>query len=248
MSHLTRKEMKRDEVREWMDSVYFWVGENVKTIFTVMGVVIVLGMVGGVVLLLVGQRAERANEALTRALAVYGAPIEALGADPDDPDEPSFSNEADRVARAKELFESVHEAYGSTAAGQVAGVYIGEIAIEAGDTARARELWTAFVEHQKSHALAATVFMNLISLDRQEGRDEELLTKLREALADETLSMPRDLLLYELGLSLERAGETQEAMDTYQELVDDFPRSPFSADAQQRLGPATPSSPFSLGT
>jgi tetratricopeptide (TPR) repeat protein len=235
MSHLTRKDLKRDEVREGMFTAVEWLGAHGRNILIGAGVALALVVVAVLVSSVVRNRGERAQEQLAEALRVYTAPVNSAGADPDHETNPSFASEEDRRARARELFVAAHERYGSTTPGRIAGVYLGEIAAREGDLVRARQLWEGFLTKEDRNAMAATVRLNLLSLDRQENGMAAAEEALRQALEDGS-PVPTDVLLYELGVTLEAAGKTEDARETFQRLVDEHPTSALASEARGRLG------------
>jgi len=179
------------------------------------------------------SRRASANELLTRALKVADAPIEAA-ARPDDPAQPSFTNESARDARAKELFGQLDEQYGSTSVGRVAKLYLAESARSAGDRATARRLWEKYLEQDSASAVAASVRVNLFQLDREEGRAGELAESLKKMLEDPARPLPADLLLYQLALTQEKLGQEGDARAAYRRIVDEHPQSPYLQVAQQK--------------
>jgi tetratricopeptide (TPR) repeat protein len=278
MSRLTREEIRRDEVREAVFSASAWFAEHIRQILMGIGAVIavVLGFV--LFLNYQGRREAEASFQLSEALKVYraeidapetdaiddlfgtppdSAPVEDDDAQPEDPateedDEdggPSFASEAERRAAARAALEAVQESYGSTASGRLASVYLGQIAAAEGDTATARELWTEYLEtNGGDHALAVSLQLNLYSLDRAEGRGEQLAAELRGAVATETSTLPKDALLFELASTLEQLGDEEGAQETFQRIVDEYPDSGYAIRARQQLGPEpAAASPFSFG-
>ena len=265
MSRLTREEIQRDEVREAVVSASTWFADHVRQIL--IGAAAVIAVVIGVVVFLNYQdrREAEASFQLSEALKVYRAPIDAPETDaiddlfdtpPDSAQTPvaedeglSFASEAERRAEARVALEAVQESYGSTASGRLASVYLGQIAAAEGDTATARELWTEYLEtNGGDHALAVSLQLNLYSLDRAEGRGEQLAAELRGAVATETPALPKDALLFELAATLEQLGDEEGARETFQRIVDEYPDSGYAIRARQQLGPepVTPR-PFSFG-
>jgi tetratricopeptide (TPR) repeat protein len=240
---LSRKEIKRDEVQEGIFGAVEYVRSHARAILW--GVIAVLVAVAVAVGLLQhrAHREERAAEMLAGALRVYRDPVNAAAPQPDDTAAPSFPDEASRDARARELFEEIHDRYGSTDAGAVATAFLGELAARAGEAEEARRLWQAFLDGERRSFLAAEVRLNLFALDRAEGKGEVLIEEIRGLLEQEEAPLPDDVLLHELAVTLERLGREQEATEAYQRLVDEYPRSPYAGPAQQRLGPAAPGLP-----
>jgi tetratricopeptide (TPR) repeat protein len=186
-----------------------------------------------------GQQ-EKANQALAQAMKVYQAPVTATGAKPTDPDEPSFPTDAARRARAKELLAKVHQQYGSTDAGDVAGLYLAQIAADEGRLDEARKLWSDYAGEHKGTMLGAEAQLNLLALDRKQGKGEEAVRELRAMLEKGDSPLPQDLILHQLGLTLEELHRPQEAIQSYQRIIDEFPQSTFRADAQQKIAALDP--------
>lgn len=237
---LTRKEIKHDEFASAVGRSVEYAESHARTILYALGGALALLVIGLGVYFWLGSRAEKANEALAYAIRVQQAPIEATAPKPQDRLAPSFATEAARQARARELFEEVHADFGGTDAGDVAGLYLAQIAAQEGQLDRARELWTGFVDEHGDHALAGEARLNLIGLDRQQGKGDELATRLRGMLEEAEPPLPKDVLLNELGVTLEQLSRPQEAVQVYQQILDDYPQSPYRQEAQQRVSALDP--------
>jgi tetratricopeptide (TPR) repeat protein len=232
---LTRKEIKRDEFANVVGRGVEYAEDHVRPILYAVGGALLLLALGTGLYFYLGSRAQKANEALSYAIKVAQAPIQAAGAKPDDKTAPSFATEAARQARAKELFTKIHDGFGGAEAGDVAGLYLARIAAQEGQLDRARELWDDFVDGNGDHVLAGEARLNLFALDRKQGKGEELATRLRGMLEETEPPLPKDVLLNELAATQELLGRPQEAVETYQQIVDDYPQSPYRQDAQQKL-------------
>jgi len=235
MSRLTRREMKRDEFLETASRFLTYLNEHTRGLL--LGALALAAVVLGVVAVyaFMQGRSTRANALFAEALAVYEAEIVDSGADPQGSPAPTFSSEEARDLRAQELFAQVEARYGGTRVGRIAGVYLGKLALEGGDSARAREYWQSFVDAGDDHMLASEVRLNLLALDRAEGKAEEVATRLREIVAGGGQELPEDVALDQLAITLEESGRDDEAREVYQRIVDDFPASPYAARARERL-------------
>lgn len=235
---LTRKEIKHDEFVERMTSWLHYAQDHARSL--IWGAVGLLGLALAVVLVFayLERRDRQAQIALAKALAVHGAEIVPDGADPERDWSPTFADAASRTARARELFAQVRERYGRSKAAAIATVYLGQMAADAGDGARARELWREFLEARPRDALAAEVRLNLMALDRAEGRGSELVEELRGLIGSGGGELPPDLLWYQLGVTLEELGRQVEADEAFRTLVEQFPQSPFAAAARSRVAGA----------
>ena len=233
--HLSRQELKRNELGEAVEASIHYAEDHLKLILTAVGAVAAIALVGWGVFAWISSRSASANDLLTRALKVAGAPVEAA-ARPDDPVSPSFASAAARDARAKELFSQLDAKYGSTAVGRVAKVYLAEAARTGGDRSTARSLWQAYLDGDADSAVAASVRVNLFQLDREEGKGETLAESLKKMLEDPAKPLPADLLLYQLALTYEKLDRTADARAAYRRIVDEHPQSPYLAAAQQQAG------------
>lgn len=233
---LQRKDIKHDEFAESLGRGVEFVGGHARAIG--LGVVgLLLAVAAGVgIYFYLGSRAAKANEALGEALKVAAAPVTSTDAKPDDPVSPSFATEAARDKRAQELLEKVRSEYGSSDAADFAGLHLADMAVRAGDFKRARELWTEFVDDQGDHLLSGQAQLNLLALDRKDGKGEEVLNRLKGWLDQSEPPLPKDVILNELALTLEALERPEEAKKYYRQIVDDYPQSPFRAEAQQKSG------------
>ncbi len=212
---LTRKEIKRDEVMEGLSRVVLFITNNSRPL--VLGLAGLLAVLAGyAVWQAVGaQREKAANESLSAALEPVSGP-------------------AGEVAAAKEDLAQVAEQYGATKAGSIAHAYLGTIAAQAEDFETARQHWNEFLSRHQDHALAAGIERNLISLDRAEGKSEDLAQRLRAVLSSGDSSLSQDSVLYELGRTLEDLGQADGALEIYSRLLDEHPTSVFASQARER--------------
>jgi tetratricopeptide (TPR) repeat protein len=213
----------------------------VRTIVLAVAGVVVLGLLVWAFTSFQGRRAAQANEELAQAMKVYRAPIDAAAPKPDDPTSPSFKDEATRQARAKALFEKVRADYGSSDAADIAGVYLADIAVREGQPGKARELWQGYLDDHKNTLLAGEVRTNLFDLDRKQGKGEQVAQTLRGMLDQADAPLPQDVVLQELGTTLEQLKRPQEAVQYYRKIVDEYPQSPYRSAAMQRLSELDPS-------
>src|SRR5436305_2852259 len=174
---LNRKDMKRDELANVVGRSVEYAEAHTRNLLILLGAVVALGALAGAIYAFAAHRSAAAATALDRAIKVYAAPVQAAGAKPNDPESPSFPDEASRQKRAVQLLNAVRDDYGHTQAAAVAGVYLGRIAAGEGRIAEARKLWSDYAGGNKS-SLAAMVHLDLIELDRQQGKGEELVGRL----------------------------------------------------------------------
>ena len=237
---LTRKDIKRDEFRAAVGRSVEYAESHVRFIIYAVAGVVVLGALAVAIWFYLGHRRQEANQALAEATKIYQAPIVATGAKPNEPNEPSFPTEAARRARAKELLKKVRDDYGMADAADVAGLYLAQIAADEGRFDEARKLWSDFVDEHGDSMLAGEARLNLIDLDRKQGKAEQVVKDLRAMLEKGDTPLPQDVILNELGKTLEQLHRPQEAVQSYQRILDEFPQSPFRQEAEQKVSTLDP--------
>lgn len=238
---VTRKDMKRDELSTALGRGYDYAESHARTILIAVGAVLVLALLAGIFYMVRNYRAEQASTALAHAIQVYQAPIDPAAPKPDDPASPTFADAAARQAKAKTLFQKLYDDYGSTVAGDIASVYLAQIAMAEGQPDRARELWNEFLDGHGDHLLAGETRVNIFRLDRSQGKAKEVEQTLTAMLDESEPPLPMDVVLSELAATQEQLGKKQEAVQSYQRIVDEFPQSPYSRDAREKISALDPS-------
>lgn len=236
---LSRKEIKHDirddALRHAVGESYDYVrGHGRNLALAIGGIVLVVAAFAGW-RAWSGRRESNASDQLGHAIAAYDAPVVAADANPGDLDTPSFPDEKSKQARAKELFEKITKDYPRTGGAAVAEVYLGRIHFQQGDNAGARKVWQEFLDAHPDHMLASAVRRTLLDLDRKEGKGEQVVQRLRADLEKEEKPLPEDVILFELGTTLEQLGRKQEAHDAYQRVVDEYPDSAWVSKATQKV-------------
>ena len=78
-------------------------------------------------------------------------------------------------------------------------------------------------------------FRGRLGCRRFDGERHRLRNDLRERLDDPRETLPEEVLLHELGLTLEQLERTAEAREIYGRIVQEYPQSPFFARAQRQF-------------
>ena len=238
MDSATREDLKRNELGEALGKGMHYAEDHKRTILMAVGGVGAAIVIAAGVVLWISSRKSGANELLGDALRVDGAAVVATGANPADPARPTFASESARRARAKELFTDLDSRYGSSKTGRVAKLYLAQIAVAEGDKEKAIQLWKTFLDAEPAGALSATARVNLYKVDREQGRSAELAEELKKMVEQADKPLPTDVILFELALAYEALGKGDEAKAAYRRIVEEYPQSPYIADAQREAGTA----------
>lgn len=232
MSRLSRQEMKRDEVREVLSGTLRFVSENLKLVGIVVGGVIVAIVVWLLVADTLTGREERASDLLASALEIADAPL-ASEVSAEAPAGRVFPDEAARQDAEAEALRDVVEKFSKSDAARIARATLARIAYERGDVEAARQGWNGLATAGPKDALRAEAELNLIHLDRATGeaaRAEERLIGMRDS---GEAALPPDVVLRELAVTQRQLGKSEESRVSYRRLLEEYPSSPYAAEARQ---------------
>jgi predicted negative regulator of RcsB-dependent stress response len=230
--HITRKELKKDEIRETLQ-------HGAEAVFSHQRLTgILLGAALLAVVAVMGWRfySERqtmkASAALEDAMKVFEARLRAPG-EPAEPAEVTYVEEKNKYEDAAKKFVVVARTYPRTRPGQVARYY----------TALCQERLGRFDEAQKtlqelasagSEEFSALARFQLAEIYDRTGKTDEAV-KLYRALVDKPSTfVPKALALLALADDL-RKSNPPEAAKLYNEIKKDFPDSTVADEADKRL-------------
>ena len=165
-------------------------------------------------------RESRAEAALADILVVFEPPFDPASPQPSDLEAPSFATGSELSAPARRRFARLIEEHDGSAAAEVARVYLADLEARAGRFPQAREIWQGLADSGDDE-LAAIAELNLIRLDRKEGRLEELASTLESRIESQESRLPTDVLLFELAHTLEQLGRHEEvrSIKRFEEVV-----------------------------
>jgi predicted negative regulator of RcsB-dependent stress response len=180
-------------------------------------------------------READATRALSAALETFHAPV--AGESPQLEPAPTavrFATSAEKFKQAVGEFDGVGRRYGSMDAGKRARYYAALCRLELGEVAVAEKELQELSTGDKSALEPALARLALADAYRRAGKVDQAVAAYREMADDATLAVPRDHVLITLAHTLEDASRLDEAGASYKRLAEEFPASPYAADARQR--------------
>jgi tetratricopeptide (TPR) repeat protein len=204
----------------------------------VAAIVVAVLAIGGFTMYRQGRETE-ANRAFDAALATYHAPVASAGAAAAAP--VKFATDAERLQKALGELDGVARRYGSMDAGRRARYYAALCRSELGETAEAEKALTELASGDRAHLESGLARLALADLFRRTGRFDQAISSYQQLADEPGASVPRDHALMALSGTLEDAKRLPEAGAAYRRVADEFPQSPYAAEARQRAD-------FLLGT
>jgi hypothetical protein len=230
--HITRKELKKDEIRETLSHGAEAVASHQQQIWIYGGIVLV------VVLAVLGWRyytqsqTSRADAAFGDAMKVYQARIRAAG-EAAQPDEITYVDEKNKYGDAAKKFTDVTTRYPRTRPGQMARYYAA-LSLEQLDRNDEAEKDLSMVESSGDEGLASLARFQRAQIYDKTGKGAQAV-QLYQQLADKpSLFVPKPVVLLTLGDHYSTADPAQ-AAKFYNQVKTEFPDTQAAQQADQRL-------------
>lgn len=231
---LSRKEIKRDRVGEVLSRAMVYLSGHVKLAALLIGGLVVVVIVGLTLNRMLGGRWDAASDALAAAIETLSAPLTSQLPPDANSQTTSYATPVDRREAALEQFEEVADEYGRSSSARIARSYVAVLVHENGDGERARDLWQQLAKGDD--ILSAQAELNLLTVDRQEGRAAEAETRLLALLDSNDGILPQDVILYQLALTQELLGKSEESSESFRRLAQEHPQSVHAAEASRKIG------------
>jgi tetratricopeptide (TPR) repeat protein len=229
MARITRRQLKRNELAETFGRTVDYVSHHRRGATEAIAAGVVLLLLAAGFLLFRGWRERSAGRELSEAIAILEAP---LASDPAAATAArTFSTAADREREAARHLEAAAKK-GGTEAGRAARVIV------AARSEKATESVTTLTKVARDADLevAAAAEIDAARLLAATGKATEAIDRLKRAIESPKSAAPKDVLLFVLAETYEKAGAAADARSTYQRIVNDYPNSPYRPAAREKLG------------
>jgi predicted negative regulator of RcsB-dependent stress response len=182
------------------------------------------------------QRVQtRAHSLLAEAVAVQDARVGPPPAAGGPATGPSFATERDRAQAALAKFKAAADAYPSTDAGMYARYKQASILLSLGNTTEAAAAFKQVQDRAGDHIYGQMARLGLAETQARAGQYDQAINTFKELSLRKDGPLPVDGILMQLGRTYLDAGKRSDAQQTFNRLVEEFPESPFSADARREL-------------
>jgi tetratricopeptide (TPR) repeat protein len=244
----SRKDLKKDdEFVSRGQEIVAWASQYT-TALVAAGVVVLLVVIVGTVVSTTGQqRATAAASALGAALEIADRPVFGLDDETIDLGPDGFANEDARTRAFREALEEVRRDHAGTTGGALAALYLGNIALEAGEHDAALANYERYLaEAPRGHTMRFAALEG-IGVVHEAKEDLEAALSAYERLAREGNAYYRPFGLLHQARILAELGRHDQARSIAQQIVDEHAGSGASRQARDLLGRLPASSPGATG-
>lgn len=236
-----RHHLKDNELALLLGHVQDFVEEHNRTLTTVLGTVLVVGVAIGGYLWWTGRVEASAQTLLADAMVVAEAPVtppapptgESLDA-PAAPQAGSYTTERARNEAALPKFLAAADQYPNTSAGLTARYEAAATLVALG------RFDEAVAQYEQVAASASGVMASMAKLGKAEAqlraaKFDDAIAGFKAVADDASSTVPREAVLLELARAYHAAGKTEDARTTLNEIVEQHAESPSAAAAKEEL-------------
>src|SRR5919198_276221 len=177
---------------------------------------------------------RRAHALLADAMAVQQVRVGPPAAERA-PTGPSFASERDRAQAALAKFKAAADAYPSTADGIYARYQEAAIYMLLGQPQQAAATYQQVIDRAGSGIYGQMARLGLAEAQARAGQYDQAINTFKELSLRKDGPLPVDGILMQLGRTYLEAGKRAEAQQTFNRLVEEYPMSPYLADARREL-------------
>jgi predicted negative regulator of RcsB-dependent stress response len=230
--HISRRELKKDEVRETLaHGAEAVLSHQTLTTYLLLAVVVVLGGFFGWKAYAQRQTAK-ASAAFDDAMKTFQARVR-TPTEPAGPTEVTYVDEKNKYADALKKFEDVAKKYGRTRPGQLASYYAGLCDERLGNNDAARK-WLQGVAEGSTEDFSAMARFELAQIDDRTGKGDEAEKLYKQLIDKPAVLVPKPVVMMALADHYRQKNPT-EAAKVYSDIKAQYPDTPIAMQADQAL-------------
>lgn len=247
MKRKARHQLKENELAQMLATTRETLAARKGQLTLILLIVLVAGAAVGGITVWRQRNTSRAEQLLADAMVAFNARVVPVTAEPAAPGEVpaaatidatgSFSSEAAKLNAALPKLKAAADAYPDTDAGITARYHYASSLAALGKYDEAIRAFEDVVSRAGSGSLYGRM-ARLGKADTQVRANQldSAIATWKELASSTDEQLPKDAILMELAKAYQMAGKTEEARKTFNQIVDEHPTSPYSAEARAALG------------
>lgn len=190
------------------------------------------------------DKSQEVRQLFAEALQMHHGTVTAKGVseEPAEDEEPPviapryrFGSIQERAQAAMERFQDIADRYHNTQSGQLALYYVALNRQRLGETGQARDLLVDLIQRVQNSEIRNLIRHCLAQLAEIDQDREETVRLLQDIRKEAGPPFPMDTVLMQLAQNHEALGNVGEALEFYKQITADYPSSPHSQPARDRV-------------
>ncbi len=232
MAHISRKELKKDEVRDTLaHGAEAVLSHQQLTTYIVVAAVIVAACILGW-RTYSERQTVKASAAFDDAMKIFQARVR-TASEPAEPGEVTYVDEKMKFSDAAQKFTDVAKKYPRTRFGQLSNYYTALSEERLGKDADAKKLLQT-VADSGDEEFSAMARFELAQLDDRSNADADAVKLYQQLIAKPTMLVPKPIVMLALAEHY-RAKSPAEAAKLYNQIKSEYPDTPMADQADQEL-------------
>jgi TolA-binding protein len=231
-----RRHLKQNEFAETVQSASTWVAENRDLTTKVAAAALIVVVLVGVYLLWQKRTNDQAGTYLGIAMAIADAPVVPPPTLPGAKQTPNtYPTEKVKFEAALAAFHEVVNRYPSTKAAMAARVEIASTLLTLGRYSESETAYQDVIKDSPNSFYAPMAKLGAAEAQAAQGQFDKAIAAFTELAAQRDGALPVDGVLMRLAQTYLKAGKAKDARAAFQQVVDQFPNSPYANEARQRI-------------
>jgi tetratricopeptide (TPR) repeat protein len=235
MKRTERRHLKQNEFEAITLQALDLLGEKRREITTVIAVVAVIGLVAALYWAWRQHVLDASHGLLADAMIVQDARVGAPPPGTAPAAGLTFATEKERTQAAIAKFKAAADAYPSTDAGEFARYQEAALQMSLGNTAEAIKTYQAVIDRAGDGLYGQMARLGVAEAYALGNQYEQAITGFKELAQRKDTQLPVDGILMQLGRTYRDAGKAADAQQTFNRIVQEFPDSPYNAEAKREL-------------
>jgi TolA-binding protein len=236
MKRTERHQLKQDRFVATLHDTYATIEANSRRLTAALVAVALVILAGGGYVWWQRQRNENASRLLAEALVVSEAPVANVAATGDNPAPAgSYPTERAKLEAALPKFVAAAEAYPKTGSGLAARYQAASTLVALGREEDAARRFQEVIDLAGKDVYGRMARLGLAEVRVRQKQYEPAINTYKELSLDTSSELPVDGILMQLGRAYALAGRKPEAVQSFKRITEEFPASPYAADARREL-------------
>ena len=231
--HLSRKDLKTDEVRETLAQGAGAILSHQKLTIYILAVALAIALAVFGFKTYTEHQTVKAAAAYDDAMKVFSARITAPG-EPAQPGETTYNDEKTKYTLAAQKFSDVAKKFPHTRPGQLAGYYAG-LSDEKLDKNDEAKKWLQGLADGGDYDLAAMARFELAQMHDRAGQSDEAVKLYQDLIAKPSVLVPKPVVMLTLAEHYSAKNNAAEATRLYSLIKSEYPDTPIAQQADQEL-------------